>query len=336
MTIILAILVFGLLILAHELGHFIVAKLVGIQIHEFSIGMGPAAYSTQRGETKYSLRWFPVGGYNKMAGMEPGDESNPRGFNSKSLLQRSAVIAAGSVMNFILAIVLFIFLFAVIGIPSNANIIGHVSPGSPAAEAGLQPGDKIIKIGDVEIQSWNDLVDVIHGKPGESLTLTLQRDEKVEKVGVVPHVDQDRGVGIIGIRQSMERKGVFNSIFLGFSSTVKILAAILVSFVQMLTGKLSADVAGPVGIVNILGDVAQFGAANVLNFTAILSLNLGLINLFPIPALDGSRLIFLLVEGLRGKPLAPEKENLIHFIGFTALILLMLLITYQDIIRLLG
>jgi len=336
LTIILAILILSLLILVHEWGHFLVAKRVGIQVYEFSIGMGPAVISTKRGETKYSLRWLPIGGFVKMAGMEPGDEGNPRGFNRKTIFQRTAVISAGSLMNFLMAIILFILVFAVIGVPSNSNVIGKVSPESPAAEAGLQPGDRIVAIDNKNVKTWNDLVRIIHRSPGELLVLTVQRGGSVFAVEVTPRYDPERKVGLIGIRQSVEKKGLFSSIYLGIRNALSVIAVMVTGLVKMVTREIPAEVTGPVGIVSILGNVAQFGLANILNFTAVLSLNLGLINLFPIPALDGSRLMFLALEGLRGKPVDPEKENFIHFIGFTILIILMLFITYQDIIRIFG
>ena len=335
-TIILAILIFGLLILAHELGHFLAAKWVGIKVHEFAIGMGPAVVSKPFGETRYSLRLFPIGGFNKMAGMEPGDENNPRGFNAKSIPQRTAVIGAGSLMNFVLAVILFIFVFAVLGVPSNSNVIGKVSPNSPAWEAGLQSGDKIVAIEGQKVTTWGDLVSVIHNGAGEQLLFSIERKGEAFSVEITPQLDAERELGLIGIRQSVERKGLVNSVILGVTNTVGIIAAIFSGLFKMLLGTAPAEVAGPVGIVTILDDVARFGLANVLNFAAILSLNLGLINLFPVPALDGSRLVFLLFEGLRGKPVDPVKENVIHLIGFALLIGLMIFITYQDILRILG
>lgn len=336
MNILLAILVFGLLIMVHELGHFLVAKQVGIQVDEFSIGMGPLLLGRKWGETQYSLRLLPIGGYNKMAGMEPGDEDNPRGFNRKSVGKRTAVIAAGSIMNILLALVFFVIVFAMLGVPSQANIVGEINEKSPAARAGILPGDRIVAIDGAEVGNWNEIVSVIHTNSGKDLTLTLLRDGRERSVHVIPEYNPENKVGLIGIKQSTERTGFIEAIVLGTKNTVALTVSILTGLVQMLTGKIPADVAGPVGIVSIMGNVAQLGLANILSFTALLSLNLGLINLFPIPALDGSRLVFLGFEGLRGKPLAPEKENLIHLVGFALLIMLMVFITYKDILRLIG
>ncbi len=335
MNIILAILIFGLLILVHELGHFLVAKRVGIHVEEFAIGMGPLIVGKQWGETKYSLRLLPIGGYNKMAGMEPG-EDNPKGFNRKSVRQRTAVISAGSLMNVALALVLFVIIFAFLGVPSDANVVGDVNPGSPAAEAGIQPGDRVVDIDGERITTWTEIVEIIHAKPGETLNMTLERNGREFTVDTVPEYDVDYQMGLIGIKQSTETTGFLGAIVLGTKNTIGLTVAILGGLGNMVLGRIPADVAGPVGIVSLVGDVARMGLANILSFTALLSLNLGLINLLPIPALDGSRLIFLGYEGLKGKPIAPEKENMVHLVGFALLIMLMVIITYQDILRLIG
>lgn len=336
MSILLAILVFGLLILVHELGHFLAAKRVGIRVHEFAVGMGPVLVSKKYKGTKYSLRMLPIGGFNKMAGMEPGDEDPTAGFNSKSVLQRIFVISAGSLMNILLALVSFIIVFAFLGIPSQANIVGAVNQNSPAAQAGILPGDKIVAIDGTTVETWNEIVDIIHSSSGKTLSITIIRGENQFDVTAAPQYDSENNIGLIGIKQSRQKSGFFEAIGLGMRNTVALTVSILYGLVQMVIGEVPAEVAGPVGIVSILGDVAQLGLANILTFTALLSLNLGIINLFPIPALDGSRLIFLGVEGLRGRPLDPEKENLIHLVGFALLIMLMLFITYQDILRLIG
>ncbi|KUK10537.1 MAG: Site-2 protease, Metallo peptidase, MEROPS family M50B [Clostridia bacterium 41_269] len=336
MTVLLSLLILSLLILVHEWGHFLAAKKAGIQVYEFSIGMGPAIISRVRGETKYSIRLLPIGGYVKMAGMEPGDENNPKGFNKKSIFQRAAVVSAGSLMNFLLAVVLFVFVFTVIGIPSDSNVVGEVMPSSPAEEAGIKPGDKILAIEDKKINNWNDLVEIIHKNPEKRLHMVVQRENLKFTVSIVPYLDKERNIGLIGIKQSVERQDLLNSIYLGINNALNVIFMIILGFAKMIIGEIPAEVAGPVGIVTIIGDVARFGLANILNFTAVLSLNLGLINLFSIPALDGSRLMFILIEWLRGKPIDPQKENFIHFIGFAILILIMLIITYQDIVRIFG
>ncbi|MBS3976520.1 MAG: RIP metalloprotease RseP [Syntrophomonadaceae bacterium] len=329
-----AILIFGLLIATHELGHFLVAKMVGIRVHEFSIGMGPVVLSWKRGETIYSLRLLPIGGFNRMAGMESGDLQDPRGFNTRSVLQRMAVIASGSLMNFLLAIILFIFVFMGIGVPSNTTTIGGLLPGRPAEEAGFQVGDRIVSINNTNVNTWGQLVEVIHKNPGQKLQVMVERDQQSLLIPVVPELDPQNKVGLIGIEQTWVKLGLFSSILLGVQQALAVAALIITSLIKMITGQLPAEVAGPVGIVQMAGEAARLGLANVLNFAGLLSLNLGIINLFPIPALDGSRLLFLGIEGIRGRPVNPEKENIIHLVGFALLIFLMLVITYQDLLRL--
>lgn len=334
MTIILALLVFSLLIVAHELGHFLVAKRAGIKVEEFAIGMGPALLKFKRGETIYSLRAFPFGGFNRMAGMEGQGEEDPRGFNKQPVLRRMAVIAAGSGMNFVLAVGLFVFIFMVLGIPKDVNVIGRVEPGRPADLAGLKPRDKVLSIGGVPVDSWTAMVREIYQRPEEDIVLEIERGGQRQKITVKSERDPRSGVGMIGIGPLWERQGFWRSIHLGFSQAVAITAMIIVSLVQMLTGRVAPEVVGPVGIVQMVGQAATFGLANVLNFTAVLSLDLGLINLLPVPALDGSRLVFLSWEWIRGRPIDPAKENMIHLIGFALLMGLLILITYQDLLRL--
>lgn len=336
MSILWSLLIFSLLILVHELGHFLVAKRVGIRVEEFALGMGPVIARVKCGETVYSLRAFPLGGFNRMAGMEERDKDDPRGFNRQPVTTRMAVIVAGSGMNFLLAVLLFIFVFMIIGIPVDKNIVGHVEPGRPAALAGIKAGDKIIAIDGVTVNSWSDIVQEIYRRPEQDITLEIERQGERFKITVRSERDPHSGVGLIGIGPSWERQGLFKSVRLGFSQAVAVTGMILMSLLEMVIGRTAPEIVGPVGIVQLVSQAASLGWINVLNFTAVLSLDLGLINLLPIPALDGSRLAFLIWEGLRGRPIDPAKENFIHLIGFALLMGLLLLITYQDLIRLFG
>ncbi|HHX49868.1 MAG TPA: RIP metalloprotease RseP [Clostridia bacterium] len=333
MTILLTILILGILIFAHELGHFVVAKLVGIKVHEFALGMGPLLVSKKVGETTYSLRALPIGGFNRMAGMEPGEGDDPKGFNKKTVGQRMGVIAAGSLMNFVLAVIFFIIVFMGIGIASNSNLIAGVIEGSPAHQAGLKPGDRLVAIDEKPTPTWMDLTGVIRSSPEQDLKITVERGKERFQVVLRTELDMQERVGMIGIKRHFEKTGLFASIKMGITYSLAIIIAIVKDLVKIITGQVAADVAGPVGIVQLVGEAAGFGWATLINFAGILSLNLGLINLFPIPALDGSRLIFLGIEGIRGRPINPENENFIHFVGFALLIALMLLITYKDILR---
>jgi regulator of sigma E protease len=267
-----------------------------------------------------------------MAGMEAYDP-DPRGFNRKTVGQRLAVISAGSLMNFLLAILLFTGILLVIGVPSQENVIGNVLPGKPAALAGLQSGDRITAINGREVTTWSDIVSIIHQSPGQQVELTLDREGQRHTLQLVPQKDPGEQVGLIGIEQEFVKQGLLTSLAAGFSQAVFISLLILKSLWQVISGQAPAEIAGPVGIVQMVGEVARFGPYFIINFTALLSLNLGLLNLFPIPALDGSRIIFLIMEKLRGRPVDPQKENMVHLVGFVLLILLMVLITYHDVVK---
>lgn len=342
-TVIIAILVFGLLIFVHEFGHFIVAKLVGIRVEEFSIGMGPKAFSTQKGDTLYSIRFLPIGGYVKMTGEAVLEEENdldqadPKRFNNKSVGQRASVILAGPLMNFILAIVLFALIFSFVGIPHRTTEISDVVPNSPAAEAGLRPGDQIVQIEGQEVKDWGEMVKIIQTQPGKELSFIVKRNGKNFTIQITPQKDPETQVGLIGIIQSdvqFQKVNPLKALGLGVQRTIEILVLTVTALAQMLAGKVGAEgVAGPVGIIQMIGETAQVGLIYLINFTALISINLGLLNLLPIPALDGSKLIFIGIEALRGRPIDARKENFVHLIGFALLMLLMLFVTYRDIVR---
>ncbi|HWJ03550.1 MAG TPA: RIP metalloprotease RseP [Verrucomicrobiae bacterium] len=342
-----SIFVFGLLIFGHELGHYVVARLAGVRILEFAMGMGPKLIGTKRGDTLYTLRLLPLGGYVKMAGMDPeeGEEelapaSDSGSFMNKTVLQRMAIIFAGPLMNFLLALVLFVAVFTYIGVPveSDSNVIGGVMKDKPAYNAGLQPKDKVVAINGSPTPRWEDLTKTIHASDGKELTITIERDGEKKDIKITPKYDAQSKRYLIGIGadQVFAKKGTFEAATFGLQRTLDFTKLIITSIFQMITGKIPADVGGPVAIVNAIGEGASQGFANLLGLTGMLSIQLGLLNLFPIPALDGSRLVFLAFEGLRGKPLDPAKENFIHLVGFALLILLMIVITYNDILRLLG
>lgn len=341
MNILTALLVIALIILVHELGHFLAAKREGIQVEEFSIGFGTRLYSFKKGETQYSLRLLPLGGYIRMAGTgQEEEEPNPRGFNQKTPWQKIKVLFAGPGMNFVLAALIFVYTFTIIGSPHpvKAAIIGDVIEGKPAYLAGLKPGDQVLSVNTVKVSTWAGFVEEVKkSRPGEPLVLKVARGRQVFHATVTPEMDESRKVPVIGVRQQIEfRKiGIWEGIKLGFLQTFQITLMLIMGLGQLLSGAAStADLAGPVGMTKMIGDAAAGGMVYLASFTAMLSINLGILNLLPIPALDGSRIIFAGIESLRGRPLEPEKENFIHFLGFVFLILLMLVVTYNDIARL--
>ena len=336
LTVVAAVVIFGLLIFFHELGHFATAKKVGIGVLEFAIGFGPRLISHQKDDTVYSLRAFPLGGFVRVVGEDPDESEAENSFQSKSVWARFAFIAAGPLMNFVLAIVLFsLIYFAFLGVPVyQSTQVGELLPGGQAEAVGLQQGDRILSVAGVRVNDWSEVVAQIHAHPEEEIIIEFERQGEVQSVSVVPDSDAQTGEGRIGIQAQTVMYALIPSIQHGIEHTIWFIRLFAVSIKQMVTGQAAPDVMGPVGIIKIVGDVAKTGIVNLMSLAAIISLNLGILNLLPVPALDGSRLMFLVVEGVRGRPVDPQKESFIHFIGFTVLILLMIVIAYRDLTRL--
>lgn len=320
-----------LVIVFHEFGHFIVAKSVGIKVHEFSIGMGPKLLHKKGKETEYFLRAIPIGGYVKMEG-EDENSDDPRSFSKKPVGSRILVVAAGAIMNFILAIILFTIVSYGMGTPTNT--IEEVIIDSPAYTAGLKTGDKIIKINDKEVKSWKEIVKHISDSNSEEeLNIVVLRDSEEISLKAIPEFDKETERYVIGIKPESE-KGFFQALKGGFETTGTMLG-LMFKFIKMLfRGQVKrGDLSGPVGVIYTVGEAAKYGFINLLYITGFISVNLGFFNLLPIPALDGSRILFMLIELIRGKPVNPEKEGFVHFIGFILLMLLMIMVTYSDIVR---
>lgn len=327
------IIILGLLIFVHELGHFLVARLAGIRVLEFAMGFGKELLGWEKDGTRYTLRAFPLGGFCRMLGEDEEETDEEGSFQHKPVSWRFAVVAAGSLMNFMLAVVLFsLVYFFFLGIPQTETTeIGQVLPEGQAYEAGLVEGDKVLAINGEDMADWESVVAKINANPETEITLLIERDGQEKTTSVVP--ENEEGRGLIGIAPVTEKYAFFSSIYLGLSNTWFFVQLIFVSLFQMIVGAIPADVAGPVGIVAVVGEVMETGFSNLLTLAGIISVNLGLINLLPIPALDGSRLVFLLLEAVRGKPIDPQKEGFIHLVGFTLLILLMIFIAFQDVTR---
>ncbi len=328
MTAIVFIIVFGMLVFIHEFGHFITAKMNGITVHEFSLGMGPKIVSKQGVQTLYSLRALPIGGFVRMEGEDEASE-NPGSFSIKSPWQRLSVIAAGPIMNFVLAIVVITALFMLDGFPTNT--IGDLIEGAPAIESGLQTGDKISAINGTTVATWDDVVTGISESESDQLEIEVYRDGSKMTYTVTATQEEETGRRIIGIRPAF-KKDLILSVKYAFMGVFYTVQAILQYLGSLLVGQGDfSQVSGPVGIYNAVSQASQSGLKSVLNITGLLSINLGLINLLPFPALDGGRIIFIGLEILRGKPIDAEKEGFVHFVGFVILMTLMVLLVMKDL-----
>ncbi|NLY72713.1 MAG: RIP metalloprotease RseP [Tissierellia bacterium] len=319
------IIIFNLIVFFHEFGHFIMARKNGVRVHEFALGMGPAIFSRTKGDTQYSLRLLPLGGYCKMEGE---DEASPNqdSFSEKTAWQRFSIIIAGPIMNFILALILFFGLNAFTGVPSLT--ISEVIDG-PAKEAGIVAGDKVLEIDSQKIKNWQDLVNAIDLSDDKVEVLVEKASGGQQAYTLEPMVEE--GVKLIGIVQGRE-KSFFGAFKYAVSQILSIFGSFFTFFSRLFTGQGSSDdVAGPLGLVKLVDEVTKAGFYMVVFFTAFFSMNLGVMNLLPIPALDGGRLLFIIVELVRGKPLDPDKEGMIHFAGFVFLMLVMVFVTFLDI-----
>ncbi len=340
LTVAAAVFVFGMLVLVHEWGHFVTAKLTGMRVDEFAIGFGPKIVSRKKGETEYSLRAIPLGGFNDIAGMNPDDNpAGDRGYCRKPIPSRMLVILAGSTMNLLLPVFLFfgIFLFAGMSTPSTEPVLGRVIEDKPAAQAGLMAGDRILSINGTEITTWNDLVAATQqgGENGQEMQIVYDRDGSRMETSVTPAYDAKSKRILIGVISSMDTRqpGVFESAELAVKKTVYVLSAMMGELRRIFVQPSDAELAGPIGVAQMAGEMAQLGIVPLLNFAAFLSLNLGIINLFPVPALDGGHFVMLVLEAVRGKPLGEKALYYTQSVGIGLLVLLMIFATRNDIVR---
>ena len=330
MTIIYAILIFCVLIFVHEFGHFITAKACGVKVNEFAIGMGPAFFKKQKGETLYALRVFPIGGYCAMEG-EDEDSDHPRAFNNQPAWQRAIVLAAGSLMNLLTCVVLLIVIAFYAG--SATTTLDKIEPGSPAETAGLVSGDQIVQIDNKKVDDWNDIVQTIGSNKDTPADVTVERDGEQLTVTVTPEFNEEQQRSMIGITPVMKRS-LLGSVAAGIKNTGNMTVMMYDTLRQLFTGDVSIkELSGPVGIVYAVNETAKSGVIYVIYLAALLSLNLAIINLLPLPALDGGRLLFLLIRKITGKRVTDEMEGRIHFIGIMLLLLLMVYVTFNDVIR---
>lgn len=339
MGIVLAILIFGFIVFFHELGHFFLARRNGIDVDEFWIGMGPTLLHRKIGNTDYCLKLFPIGGA-CMMGEDEVDDLTPGSFNSKSPWRRISVIAAGPVFNFILAFLCALVFISILGV--DKPVLSAVLEGGPAAEAGLKAGDRIVRINDKSIRIFRDITIYNQFHQGEEYEVTYERDGKQEAVLVAPQPDES-GYYLMGVASSRYEKGtILENIGYAAYEVQYWIDVTIKSLGQLVTGKIGMDqLSGPVGVVDAVDTTykaSKSGGAlvvflNMLRMTILLSANLGVMNLLPIPALDGGRLVFLALELIRGKRVPPEKEGYVHLAGMAVLLCLMVFVLFNDIKR---
>lgn len=343
MGILIAILLFSAIVIFHELGHFLLAKANGIRVDEFSLGLGPTLVGKEFKGTKFSIKLLPFGGA-CMMGEDDADDMSEGSFNSKSVWARISVIVAGPVFNLILAWILCVIMVAWVGY--RAPIVGEVSEGYSAKEQGMRSGDVITKIDGKRIHLWNEItLSNLMNSNGEKTEITYLRDGKETSVILEPRAlegDINKRLGITSTAE-LTKAGVAGSLQYG-AYTVKYWIDYTMDCLKMLVGgKVGIkDMSGPVGIVDAVDETYQSSKAaglkivvlNLMNFAILLTANLGIMNLLPIPALDGGRLVFLLVEAVRRKRVPPEKEGMVHFAGFALLLVLMVVVMYNDIMKL--
>ncbi len=337
-TIIFAILMFSVIISVHELGHFITAKKFGVKVNEFAIGMGPSLFKKQRGETLYSIRAIPMGGFCQMEGEDGGSE-NPRAFSSKPAYARLIILAAGATMNVILGFVICLCLTVASAIPDGiaVPIVGNVVEGTNAVGV-LEEGDRVLEINGASIHTQRDVSSITFGE--ETAEIVVRRGGEKLTLTITPTLIESDGVSRYIIGYSASRtKNVFWILKEAFFETLWMVQMVILALKMLLSGEAGvSDLSGPVGVVSVLNDAAGIGFSNLLFFAAFISVNVGVMNLLPLPALDGGRIFFIIVNGVlklfRLKQLGPEKEGFVHMIGMVLFMLLMVFVTWNDISRL--
>ena len=331
-TAVLVVIMLLVLVIPHEWGHLIVAKLCGVKVNEFSVGMGPLIFKKQKGETQYSVRLLPLGGFCAMEGEEEAVDS-PRSYSSKTPLQKIAILLAGVTMNIIIAVLAVTIVYAVAGVPSNT--LGEVTPGSPAAIAGIQAGDRIIEIDGNPVRSWNDVLENVDAyEGGRQMEVVFKRGGETQSVMVDPKLDEESKRYLIGITAGITRDPV-TCITGGAAYTWELNKMMLNAFAGMSRhGIKRDDVSGPVGLVKVVGQSAEHGFTTYLMLLALVSLNLAFFNILPIPGLDGGKIFFILLKVISGGRINDDMEYKATVAGMILLITLFALVTYNDITNL--
>lgn len=344
------IIVLGVLIFFHELGHFVLAKVFGVGVEKFSLGFGPAIASKKVGRTEYCISALPLGGFVKMVGEQPDSEVDPEdlqyAFNRKPVYQRLLIVAAGPFFNFFLAVIIFFAIFAIVGLMVLKPVVGEVRQGSPAAKAGIQKGDRIISVSGAAVGSWSDMVEQISGGDGKPIDITLERGSQAISKTITPARESVEDVFgqshqrfVIGITASGQtdtvRLNPLEAVWESIYRTWLIVKLTGLSIVKMFQGIVSVkNLGGPIMIAQMAGQEVQQGIVSFLSFIAIVSINLGFLNLFPVPVLDGGHILFFGIEAATGRPISIRTREIAQQIGLFILLMLMILVFYNDIMRL--
>jgi regulator of sigma E protease len=344
LTLLVFLIILGLLIFVHEAGHFVAAKLSKVKVQEFAFGFPPRLICRKRGETKYCINAFPVGGYVKMLGEEE-DDNSPRSFSKKKARFRLAIVVAGVIMNFLLGGILLSIGYGIgmspVSIPEseftggkvNEVIIAHINPGSPAEKYGLKLGDTIIGFDSIEA-----FAEFSRNNLGKEVSFQIQRSDEIIEKNVIVSDNKEAPIGVGLASLSIVKLPFFQAIYYGFKDMVLTSKNVVIALYSIIaglfkTGKVSEAISGPVGIFNITGQAVQLGFIYIIQLAALLSINLAIINILPFPGLDGSRALIIFLEGVfRKKVIRTEIESVLHMIGFILLILLILLVTFKDIL----
>ena len=350
------ILVLGLLIFVHELGHFLFAKLFQVRVLKFSLGFGPRIAGKTIGETEYVISAFPLGGFVKMFGENPDeqqmdDEDKSVSFAHKPVWQRFMIVLAGPLFNLLFSVLLFFLVFVFVGVPTPVDTtrIGAVNTGSPAEEAGLKVDDVILEINDQPAVSWLDILEGVKGSGGQQVSIVVEREHERLQFSVVPKVDAVKNVFgeeveerfMIGIVKADEltytRVTLIDSVKNAFAQTWMYISLTVMGFVKLFQRVIPAsEIGGPILIAQIAGEQMKAGWLNLIYFMGLLSVNLGFLNLLPVPVLDGGHLVFLTIEGVMRKPMNERAQIFAQQIGIGLLATLMIFVFYNDIIRLLS
>ena len=328
-TALLYILMLLIMVIPHEWGHLIVAKLCDVKVNEFSVGMGPLLFKRQRGETQYSVRLLPLGGFCAMEGEEEAS-SDPRSYSSKTNLQKTAILLAGVTMNVIIAVLMMTIVLEVSGMASTK--LASVVKDSPAAEAGLEAGDKIVTIDGTRISSWNDITASISSyHKGDKMEIEYVRDSKKQTVFLTPELNTDENRYMIGITPQVTRNPIY-CVPAGIQSTWNLNKLMIGAFKKMFTGGFNKDdVAGPVGLVKVVDTTRSYGFTSYLLLLAMVSLNLAFFNILPIPGLDGGKLFFIVLKILTGGRVTDDMELKATIVGMGLLLAFVVFITFNDI-----